>query len=634
MKKLMTAAFSAALAAMICAPQVASSVCAEEDVVLEQSVEETSASAAQAEASKAVRVPLNKEGTVEAVMDPETRVVTISGNGVLDAKMWSEVSSAPEGTYPFLLNYPKGSDPDERPNAYAEKLVWEEGVLLPADCSELFDRFAGEIEFPEQLNTSHVTNMYAMFRGANKANPDVSRWDVSNVKNFTEMFFDAKSADPDVSQWDVSSASGFDYMFAGSGCENPDVSGWRMPGDGGKDKAFSFQYMFGGLKNANPDTAKWGVNAIVYGLGTMFNGTSVTNINICGWKIDENWPGRSWTIPIEFDRLPKLEVFEFDEIPGQRLKGREREAKLEGFRSQTFPNPYRVETFDAEGNVIATKDLKAGETFPYETSTHYRITIDRAAMPKGLVTFDDGRIRFYLDNGEVLCNAWKNDNGNTYFFDQDGYAVKGLYEDGALYYFDEVTGVQLKDAWKTVGDNTYYFNQYGPAYKGLRELGGQLYYFDPNTGAQLKDSWKTIGKKTYYFNAWGPAYKGLRKLGNQFYYFDPATAVQFKNGWKTVGNKTYYFNPWGPAYKGLRTIHGVTYFFDQKDAYQYKKSWKTIGNKTYYLNDYGVAVKGLVKLGAFYYGFSPEGVQYKNGWYKIGAKTYYFNKYGVMKGSK
>ena len=53
-------------------------------------------------------------------------------------------------------------------------------------------------------DVSGVTDMSAMFRGAESFNGDVSEWDVSGVTDMSGMFFGAFYFNSDISEWDVS----------------------------------------------------------------------------------------------------------------------------------------------------------------------------------------------------------------------------------------------------------------------------------------------------------------------------------------------------------------------------------------------------------------------------------------------
>jgi surface protein len=53
------------------------------------------------------------------------------------------------------------------------------------------------------VDTSKVTNMEGMFKGAESFNQDISNWDTSKVTNMSYMFDNAKSFNQDISGWSI-----------------------------------------------------------------------------------------------------------------------------------------------------------------------------------------------------------------------------------------------------------------------------------------------------------------------------------------------------------------------------------------------------------------------------------------------
>lgn len=246
----------------------------------------------------------------------------------------------------------------------------------------------------------------------------------------------------------------------------------------------------------------------------------------------------------------------------------------------------------------------------------------------GLVT-ENGRLR-YRDpsTGAYFSEGWKKVGKNTYYFDENGYALAGRAEiRGVTYRFDPSSCIQLKNRWIKDSEGTRYYNAYGVELRGLRVIDGVLYGFGED-GIQWKNGWRSVGGKTYYFNAYGVAAKGLRKMDGVLYYFGQ-DGVQLKNAWKAVGDKTYYFNAYGVAYRGPRRIGGVMYLFDNNGV-QLKDGWKSFGGNTYYLSKYGVAYSGHRKIGRYIYSFREDTcAQIKDAWASADGVTYLINKYGV-----
>ena len=66
------------------------------------------------------------------------------------------------------------------------KVEFASGVQFPDDASRFFERFkTANIVFSSGMDTSNVTNMFAMFQDANSFNgANIGEWDVSKVTNF------------------------------------------------------------------------------------------------------------------------------------------------------------------------------------------------------------------------------------------------------------------------------------------------------------------------------------------------------------------------------------------------------------------------------------------------------------------
>ncbi len=147
----------------------------------------------------------------------------------------------------------------------------------------------GAFEFCENVqilatdvpDLSEVTSMERMFRGALKANPDVSSWDVSNVTNMSHMFENAISAAPDLSNWDVSNVTDMSSMFEFVRSVNADVSKWDV------SNVTNMDSMFYHMQNWNPDVSNWDVSNVT-SMSNMFGATRVFYATIADPDVS-NW---------------------------------------------------------------------------------------------------------------------------------------------------------------------------------------------------------------------------------------------------------------------------------------------------------------------------------------------------------
>jgi len=127
-------------------------------------------------------------------------------------------------------------------------------------------------------NLSNVTDMFAMFRNASSANPDVSNWNVSNVTSMGSMFFAASSANPDTTNWDVSNVNSMGSMFRFASSANPDTTNWDV------SSVTDMSLMFYNASSANPDVSNWNVSNVT-SMAAMFRFASSANPDTTNWDV-------------------------------------------------------------------------------------------------------------------------------------------------------------------------------------------------------------------------------------------------------------------------------------------------------------------------------------------------------------
>jgi len=116
------------------------------------------------------------------------------------------------------------------------------------------------------IDTSVVTDMSALFSGLDPHNIDISEWDVSNVTNMKDMFYNCKSFNSDLSEWDVSNVTNMSFMF--DNCYNfiSDLSDWDV------SSVTYMSCMFMNCKSFNSDLSEWDVSNVTdpRNMGYMF----------------------------------------------------------------------------------------------------------------------------------------------------------------------------------------------------------------------------------------------------------------------------------------------------------------------------------------------------------------------------
>lgn len=287
------------------------------------------------------------------------------------------------------------------------------------------------------------------------------------------------------------------------------------------------------------------------------------------------------------------------------------------------------------GSVVGAPVAKAQEVQP---AADLKVTV---ALPTfGLVETEKGLHFFDPETNTVLRDSFKVFQGESYYFDEEGNAISGLFEDEEsedLYYFDEESHQAVKEAWVEEENKSYYFDQDGKAVSGLYkdEEKEALYYFDSVTKEGKKNGLVTDQGKTYYFDEDGEAISGLWKNpeDESLHYFKLDDHSQLEESWKSIGQDTYYFDQTGAAVTGLQTTiteGEVYYLFD--DFKQAKNYWYFSSDEVYYFNDQGRAETGLhldpISQKYFYFDETSHNAL-RNTVKDIGQDTYFFTGDGT-----
>ncbi|WP_025742030.1 BspA family leucine-rich repeat surface protein [Aquimarina pacifica] len=177
------------------------------------------------------------------------------------------------GTFP-ALNHQEDEEDEEDVENLIELNQWGTNKWL--SLANAFNYCVNmEILATDQPDLSQAISTEKMFQQADKANPDVSNWDMSNITNMSRMFYYANMANPDVSNWDTSNVRDMSRMFSGiSG--NPDVSNWDT------SKVTNMYFMFYNADNANPDVSNWDTSNVT-NMGYMFGATEIANPDVSNW---------------------------------------------------------------------------------------------------------------------------------------------------------------------------------------------------------------------------------------------------------------------------------------------------------------------------------------------------------------
>ena len=234
---------------------------------------------------------LNAQGTVKLYVDKEFEHFIVAGNGKMDPKpdlgmkIWAFYEPIYAGSIDFGWSTEKKNEfinhaVDIMTNGYVLEI--KPDVQLPDDCTDFFRSseqfpYIKEIIFPENFDTSNVTNMSYMFCGQEKLKTlDVSNWDTSNVTDMSGMFLGATNANPDVSNWNTSNVTNMKTMFGYAENANPDVSKWDT------SNVRDMSNMFNSAKKANPDVSNWNMSK-VEDISNMFDESGIIELDLRKW---------------------------------------------------------------------------------------------------------------------------------------------------------------------------------------------------------------------------------------------------------------------------------------------------------------------------------------------------------------
>lgn len=305
-------------------------------------------------------------------------------------------------------------------------------------------------------------------------------------------------------------------------------------------------------------------------------------------------------------------------------------------------NQYTITFEDGQGNVITsvTQDYGTPVTMPADPTRTDGYTFRAwsetvpANMPASDMTItalwdytytgwkDEEKGTTYLENGEIAYyNQWKEIDGKLYYFNTEGYVVKGVYTTWdvtdtyeATFVFDDTTGQFLRDlnGIYTTGEDTYYV------------LGGEVVPY-PGLVRIVTDSGEV---NYYYFGSDGkPVKNGTYEvkqvndllLPQDKYTFDENGVIVHhedtsRNGIHEEDGKKYYYIDGIKVFLGLVEVDGDYY-------YAARGGEIIVDREAYYIS----RTNGLLESGV--YTFDEEGkivFVEKNGIYEEDDGLYYY----------
>lgn len=227
------------------------------------------------------------------------------------------------------------------------------------------------------------------------------------------------------------------------------------------------------------------------------------------------------------------------------------------------------------------------------------------------------------DNGSYPQNAFKQVNGQTYYFDGRGYMVTG---------------------WKKVNNNWYYFNPNGAMATGWKQVGNTWYYL--NGSGIMQTGWLKLGNTWYYLNGSGAMLTGWQRIGGNWYYMNGSGSM-LEGGWHWINGKCYYMydsgamaantwigqyyvdgsGAWIQSYQPAHWIQsGNRWWYRHSDGGYTRNAWEKINGKWYHFDGSGWMQAGWLQLGSTWYYLENSGAMAENKW----VGDYYLTGSGAM----
>ncbi len=128
-------------------------------------------------------------------------------------------------------------------------------------------------------DTSNVTTMDFMFRGASAFNQDIGQWNVGQVTSMAALFEKATAFNQNIGSWNVSKVTNMGGMFFQATAFNQDIGKWNV------SRVETMTSMFSGAGAFNQDIGEWDVGN-VRNMILMFSEASKFNQDISGWNVN------------------------------------------------------------------------------------------------------------------------------------------------------------------------------------------------------------------------------------------------------------------------------------------------------------------------------------------------------------
>ena len=148
-------------------------------------------------------------------------------------------------------------------------------------------------------NTSGVTDMNSIFRGATKFNANIGEWDTSKVIDMHNMFYDAPSFNQDISNWNTSQVTDMDSMFHDATNFNQEINTNEVNDHWVVSQVVSMQKMFEGAVSFDRSIADWDVSSVT-NMTNIFSGAVSFDQNLESWDVSSVGPRNAAFSQVQF----------------------------------------------------------------------------------------------------------------------------------------------------------------------------------------------------------------------------------------------------------------------------------------------------------------------------------------------
>ncbi|MCA1320260.1 D-alanyl-D-alanine carboxypeptidase family protein [Bacillus tianshenii] len=227
-----------------------------------------------------------------------------------------------------------------------------------------------------------------------------------------------------------------------------------------------------------------------------------------------------------------------------------------------------------------------------------------------------------VDEGDDIPTGWVTEDGERYFYNENGELALGWFEvEGQHYYSDENGVVQV--GWLHLDGSTYFLHEDGPRHSGWLEHEANWHYFNHHGVMQI--GWANVDGSHYFFNDGGVMQKGWLDHNGSWYLLQNSGRMQ--TGWAYTGGSWYFLDGNGVMQTGWVQDGGKWYFIKQNGRMQ--AGWLWDNGAWYLLNSQGIMQTGWVKDHGKWYYFSSKGAM-QRGWVKTNNAWYHLNSSGIM----